>query len=366
MAFVDLSVDYRLATSSRVALHRLRDPMSCPVQQRASSQVPFTFLAFPKTGTLPMYQIRNPASGPTSFLPKCLNPLSQPTEQPHCCAITMQSANHLQKTLKSNTPAFGAWQMLPGPTLPRTICRASPSISWLLIDLEHGNLHDDNMHELVAAAASCGVSPVVRVADAQHWMIKRALDAGAHGILVPMIESVDDARRVVECAKFPPNGKRGFESLLAVDKFRSHVYDPPTGGVSVHEPTGAEYLAQANDALVIGVQIETRGALEDVEAIAAVNGIDVLFIGPFDLAVNIGFPITGPGEENYAPELRDAIQRVYEAGRRYGKAVGIYCETGAQARSYARRGFGMVSVVTDLVGLGMLVKREFGVAAGVE
>ncbi|KAL4907785.1 hypothetical protein BDW74DRAFT_148095 [Aspergillus multicolor] len=278
----------------------------------------------------------------------------------------MQQANHLQKALNSGSPAFGAWQVLPGSTLTRTICRSAPNISWLLIDLEHGNLHDGDMHDLVAAAASCGVSPIVRVSDTQHWMIKRALDAGAHGILVPMIESVDDAKRVVEYAKFPPRGKRGFESLLAVDKFTSHAYDPETGAAKTKEISGAEYLSQANDSLVIAVQIETKAALENVEAIAALDGIDVLFIGPFDLGVNIGFPIQGTGEENFAPELRDTIVRVYEAGKRNGKAVGIYCDTGLQGKVYADRGFQMISVLTDMVALGRVVKREFGVAAGVE
>jgi 4-hydroxy-2-oxoheptanedioate aldolase len=99
------------------------------------------------------------------------------------------------------------------------MCRSAPNIDWLLVDMEHGNISDDTMHEIVTAAAACGVSPIVRVAEGRHWMIKRALDSGAHGILVPVIETVEDAKKVAQYSKFPPLGNRGSESLLAVEKF---------------------------------------------------------------------------------------------------------------------------------------------------
>lgn len=93
--------------------------------------------------------------------------------------------------------------MLPGTNLTRTICRSARNLEWLLIDLEHGNISDDSMHEIVAATAACGVSPIVRVAEGQPWMIKRALDSGAHGILVPVTDTAEDARNVVRYSKFP-------------------------------------------------------------------------------------------------------------------------------------------------------------------
>ncbi|KAL4799561.1 Pyruvate/Phosphoenolpyruvate kinase-like domain-containing protein [Aspergillus venezuelensis] len=127
-------------------------------------------------------------------------------------------------------------------------------MSWNLIGLEHGNTSDEGMHETVAATASCGVSPIIRLADAQGWMIKRALDCDAHGILVPMIESVDETKGIVEYSKFLPRGKRGFEALLAKTKFVQR------GLEGVRVLTGEEYLGQANDGLVIAVQIGTKGA----------------------------------------------------------------------------------------------------------
>lgn len=146
--------------------------------------------------------------------------------------------------------------MLPGTNLTRVICRSALNIDWLLVDLEHGNISDDSMHEIVAVAAACRVSPIVRVPEGQHWMIKRALDAGAHGILVPVLETVEDAKNIVRYSKLPPAGNRGLEPLLAVEKF---VEQHPHGG-NVRQLTGMEYAQQANDSLVIAVQIETRSS----------------------------------------------------------------------------------------------------------
>ncbi|KAL2832660.1 Pyruvate/Phosphoenolpyruvate kinase-like domain-containing protein [Aspergillus pseudoustus] len=268
----------------------------------------------------------------------------------------MQSANRLQKALKAGSPGFGGWQMLPGTNLTRTMCRSSPDIDWLPVDLEHGNLSDDSMHEIVAAAAACGVSPIVRVPEGQHWMIKRALDSGAHGILVPVIETVEDARNVVRYSKYPPLGNRGFESLLAVEKF---VERAPHGG-SVRQLTGVEYLEQADSSLIVAIQIETKGALENVSEIAAIPGVDVLFIGPFDLGMNIGHPIRDP--KNYDQELIDAIETIHQTAEAAGKATGVYCDTGEQGREYARRGFQMISVTTDIVGLRKVFRQAFDAA----
>ncbi|GKZ32772.1 hypothetical protein AbraIFM66950_002396 [Aspergillus brasiliensis] len=264
----------------------------------------------------------------------------------------MQAANRLQRSLNAGHPAYGAWQMLPGANLTRAICRSASNIDWLLIDLEHGNISDDSMHDSVAAAAACGVSPVVRVIEGQQWMIKRALDSGAHGILVPVLESVQDARNIVRYSKFPPLGTRGFEPLLAVDKF---VEQHPPGG-RVRPLTGQEYLEQANRSLVIAVQIETKSALEQVHAIAAVPGIDVLFVGPFDLGVSIGHPIVN-GQMD--PVLLDSIRSVQEAAKAAGKHAGIYCDSGQEAKAWADKGFLMNSAVTDLIGLRQVFSQTF-------
>nr|OQO18525.1 hypothetical protein B0A51_12216 [Rachicladosporium sp. CCFEE 5018] len=273
--------------------------------------------------------------------------------------MAMQSANRLHNALKSKSPTFGAWQMLPGTNLCRAICRSSSSIDWLLIDQEHGNISDDSMHELVAAAAACGVSPIVRVPDAQHWMIKRALDAGAHGILVPLLQTAKQAQDIVSWSKFPPQGTRGFGSPFSMEKF---VQQPPLGSTSaVKEVSSIDYLKQANSSLVIAVQIETSSALAELDAIAAVPGIDVLFVGPFDLGNNIGHPIVSATRD---PELVEAIASVQKAAEKNGISSGIYCNSGEEARSYADKGFGMCSAMTDMVAVPKAFGQAFEAAKG--
>lgn len=271
----------------------------------------------------------------------------------------MQSANRLQKALKKGSPTFGAWQMLPGTNLSRAICRSSPNVDWVLIDQEHGNISDDAMHELVASVAACGVSPIVRVPDGQHWMIKRALDAGAHGILVPLLETVQDAKNIVRYSKFPPVGNRGFGSPFSMEKFAEQSSSALGGGVK--ELSSVEYLQQANDGIVVAVQIETQSAVQNVREIAAVPGIDVLFVGPFDLGNNIGHPIIASKRD---PELVEAITSVHKAAEEAGKRSGIYCNSGEEARQYADQGFSMVSAMTDMVAVPKAFGQAFEAAKG--
>lgn len=122
------------------------------------------------------------------------------------------------------------------------------------------------MHEAVQAIAATGVSPIVRVAADEGWMVKRALDCGAHGIIVPLLRTQADAQKIVRAAKFPPLGIRGFGSPFSMGAFTA------AGG---NMPTSIEYLKQANDSLLTIIQIETREALENVNAIAGTEGVDV-------------------------------------------------------------------------------------------
>lgn len=159
--------------------------------------------------------------------------------------------------------------------------------------------------------------------------ITGALDAGAHGIIVPLIYTVDDAKRLVASAKFPPEGRRGFGSPFSPHAFTGEAL--------------TEYLQNANSSLITIIQIETKSALESVREIAAIPGVDCLLIGPFDLGNNIGRPILGEMHQ----DLKDAIEKIKEAAHAEGKKVGIYCTDGQQARGYTERGFDFISVCTD-------------------
>jgi len=253
----------------------------------------------------------------------------------------MQAANRLQRVLKSGKTAYGGWQMLPGSNLSRTIAR-TPNLDWICVDTEHGNIADEQMHECVAAIAACGVSPVVRVPEGQHWMIKRALDAGCHAVMVPLVRTVEEAKNIATYSKFPPNGNRGLGSPFSMEKFSPNV-------------TQIQYFQQANDATLVILQIETLTALENVREIAAVPGVDVLLVGPHDLGNSIGHPVL---RAEYDPELKEAIAKIHTAAQEAGKWSAIYCGSGDVARNYADQGFNMVNTMNDVVAL----RQAFGEA----
>ncbi|KAA8566995.1 hypothetical protein EYC84_010083 [Monilinia fructicola] len=211
----------------------------------------------------------------------------------------MQEANRLRKVMAvGKEAAMGCWQMIPGANVARTLARTG--VDWVLVDCEHGNIDDAAMHDAVPAIAACGVSPIVRIPDNQAWMVKRALDSGAHGL--------------VKSAKFPPYGQRGFGSPFAHERFH------PDLNSEASKPRKRWRISMP---------------------LRAVPGIDVLFVGPFDLGNNIGHPIVaGVMHES----LHATIAKVLKAANSAGKKAGIFCTSGEQAKKYADQGFHMISV----------------------
>lgn len=168
-------------------------------------------------------------------------------------------------------------------------------------------------------------------------------------IVVPLLRTAQEARDLVQAAKFPPMGRRGFGSTLPMERFNP-------------VPTATEYLTQANDALLTIVQIETKEAMDNLDAIAAVEGIDALFIGPFDLGNNIGHPILNGVVK---PELLDAIGKIFAATKKAGKKCGVYCVNGEQARQFANQGYDMLSVAADATMLEASIGVQFKAATNV-
>ncbi|UKZ61332.1 uncharacterized protein TrAtP1_002598 [Trichoderma atroviride] len=163
-----------------------------------------------------------------------------------------------------------------------------------------------------------GVSPLVRLRMTHSDLIKRALDAGAHGIVVPQINTAEDAKAVVSHSKFPPRGCRGQGSAFPAI---THGIDLP------------KYLKTANDTLITCLQIETRAGVENVDAICAVPGVDLVFIGPNDLALSILGHVPAKGDE---PEFVDAVKKIVAAARKHGKWVGRLSNNGASSREHLK------------------------------
>lgn len=238
--------------------------------------------------------------------------------------------NPLKTALRANQPNYGAWLSIPSLETARAAARLG--FDWLLVDCEHTAQNPVLMAQMVGAIGDSGDSvPLVRVPSkrAEEWF-KWALDSGAWGVIVPYVNTPEEARQAVEWCKYPPQGRRSHGGYFASRSF----------GAS---PT--EYFHAANDQIVVVVQIETVQALENLEAIAAVPGLDALFVGPNDLHLSMGFPPSSEGEE---PEFVAALERVKAAARANGLGVGIYTSGGTAAAKRAAEGFGMVVAASDL------------------
>jgi 4-hydroxy-2-oxoheptanedioate aldolase len=236
--------------------------------------------------------------------------------------------NTLKRRLLDRQPSRGLWLSLPSVAVARLLARLE--FDWLLVDVEHGPIGAETMTQIVAAIADAGRAPLVRVAQGNVENIKRALDAGAWGIIAPMINTKAEAEAVVAAAKFPPMGQRSFGSAWAGLTF----------GLSM-----PEYRREANAQTMAFAQVESAAALGELSGILSVRGLDGVFVGPVDLAISLGLE---PNPENPHPILRDALQRILQTAYVHGLPVGIYCSGPQAAAERIRQGFLMVNVASDV------------------
>ena len=218
---------------------------------------------------------------------------------------------------------LGAWCMIPTGLTAEILAKGG--FDWVLVDMQHGCMDYQTAVEMIRAIDLAGITPIVRVPWNEPGIVGRMLDAGAMGIVAPMIQSVDEARRLVESCRYPPAGRRSL------------------GPVRVGARDGLGYVAGANDRIAVIPMIETVEALAAVEGIAAVPGVDALFVGPFDLSFSLGLP---PGDNDGKPAFDDAIVRINAAARDCGIATAVL-STAALAPLRAAQGFRMISVLTD-------------------
>ena len=205
---------------------------------------------------------------------------------------------------------------------------AAAGAEFTLFDLEHTGYGIERMRNVLAAARGADTVPFLRVPDAAYDLIARGLDLGALGVMVPGVESAEEARLVAESARFPPAGRRGF-GLLMRDEWESE-------GLSAT-------MEMANAETIVLVQIETAAGLAAVDAIAAVDGIDVLWIGHFDLTASLGIP-----GDFASVRYHEAVDRVLAAGAASGKPVGMVCGSLQEGLALLERGFRILAYSIDI------------------
>jgi len=229
--------------------------------------------------------------------------------------------------LRSGQTLFAPLLTLDSPAVAELMTEAG--FDWLFIDAEHSTLDTAKMQALLQAAGSTPC--VIRLVSGDDVPIKKALDIGAAGIIVPQVNSADHARRIVQAAKYAPVGQRGLGIA------RAHRY-----GLKVRE-----YMQTANDDTAVIVQAEHRDAVANIDAIVRVEGVDGVLIGPYDLSASLGLP----GAVDH-PDVRAAIDRVKTACRAAGLPIGIFGLTADAVRPYMADGFTMIVAGVDTVLLG--------------
>jgi 2-dehydro-3-deoxyglucarate aldolase/4-hydroxy-2-oxoheptanedioate aldolase len=238
-------------------------------------------------------------------------------------------ANQVKRTLAEGGVSVGTMVFeFKTPGLARIAAEAGAD--FVIFDMEHTGWGEETIGLLVATARAADVVPMARVPATQYHLIARVLDVGVMGFMVPMVETEEQARLIVASAKYPPVGRRGAAFGIAHDDFKS----------------GGDILAamrSANEEGLLIAQIETATGLENVERIAAVDGIDVLWIGHFDLTNSLGIP----GQFSH-PRYLSAVERVLAACRQRGKSAGFMAASAEQGRALRAQGFRCLAYWGDL------------------
>jgi 2-keto-3-deoxy-L-rhamnonate aldolase RhmA len=251
--------------------------------------------------------------------------------------------NDVRRALAAGESPIGLMVFEYGTPGVARMARAAGA-DFVLYDMEHSGWTPETLKVLLETARAAGITPFARTRDSQRSSISLTLDLGALGLMIPMIESADQARRIVEYARYAPVGSRGVAVYHADDI----------------EPEGLPAtLAKANREILLIAQIETVAGVENVEQIAAVDGIDLLWIGHFDLTTSLGTP----GAFWNAPHTA-AVERVLKAGVDLGKPVGSLANDVADARQLLERGFRALVLGDSPVFGAALTSTLAGVRAG--
>ncbi len=207
---------------------------------------------------------------------------------------------------------------------------ANTGFDWLLIDLEHGSGALSDLRNMLLACRGSGSAPIVRIRSVDPDTVKFVMDSGAAGVMFPYVSKPDEARRAVACMKYPPQGNRGVAGAIRATDYARRWKD---------------YFTEANAQSLVVVQIETPEAVENASQIAAVEGVDVLFVGPLDLSVNLGCP----GDFSQ-PHFVNALKKVVESCATHGKVPGILTKFGFEQK-HKELGFRFTALGSDSVAI---------------
>ena len=234
-------------------------------------------------------------------------------------------SNVVREKLRSGQHTFGSFMGMGSPTIAELLAHAG--CEWLLIEMEHNGLDMAEVEHILMAMNGTETVPLVRIPSSDPVFIQRALDIGGMGLMVPMVRTADEARAIVRASRYPPEGSRSFGPLRA----------------SQYTVNYEEYFNRANENVLIALILETVEGVENLEEIAAVPGIDVIFIGAFDLCLSLGLnPFEMP-----LPEIDAVIERALAVAGATDVALGIGAGNPQELRQRADQGFTFLSYGPD-------------------
>lgn len=234
--------------------------------------------------------------------------------------------NRFKERLAAGELQFGLWLAMADPYVASLAGHAG--FEWLVVDGEHG---PNDLRSILAQLLALEASPssvVVRPPMDEKWFIKQLLDIGCQTLLIPMVETADQATALVRAVRYPPRGERGMGAAIARSSRYSTIHD---------------YARHADDSICLIVQVETRKGLENLDQIAAVDGVDAVFIGPADLAADMGFS----GQVD-APAVQEVVERSIRQLVEFGKPAGILTFNESLNRRYIELGASFVAVGADV------------------
>lgn len=233
--------------------------------------------------------------------------------------------NWVRAKLRNGEPTIGCFLGLGSPQVAELLAHAG--YDWLILETEHSAVDIERVEHMMMAMGGSNALPFVRVATAEPIAIQRALDAGAMGIMVPMVRTADEAQAIVDNTRYPPSGKRGFGPLRA-SRYMNQAHD---------------YFREANENILVSLILETKDALDRLDEITSVPGLDGIFVGPFDLCLSLGLD---PFEQPHA-EIEEWLERLVDLSRRHGVAAGIGCDSPEDLQRRRDQGFTFLAYGTD-------------------
>ena len=217
----------------------------------------------------------------------------------------MPNEGRLKQRLQAGETVMGPFCIVP--SLAMVEAAGHGGMDFLIIDTEHGPISIQTAQDMCIAADNIGVAPIVRVGENHETLILRALDIGAAGVQIPQINSIEDARHAITAAKYAPLGERGLSIFTRAGDYFAHE--------------GERHTDKQNEETVVVVHIEGKRGLDNLDEIMTVGGIDVLFLGPYDISQSLGIP----GQVNH-PRVEEALKTAARKARAQGRAVGSYAK----------------------------------------